>query len=164
MLHALSLGFVLYFLWILLSGHFDPLLLGLGVVSAAAVVFIAHRMDLIDHEGHPVHLSWRLFLYWPWLIKEIVKANLDVALLIVNPKMPISPNMLEVKGSQKSELGQVIYANSITLTPGTVTVELEKGMFSVHALTHQAADGVRNGEMDRRVTGVEGHLDPVNEG
>ena len=79
MLHALSLGLVLFCLWLLLSGFFVTLLLSLGVVSVAFVVWIAHRMDVIDHEGHPTHLTIRALLYWPWLIVEIIKANIDVA-------------------------------------------------------------------------------------
>lgn len=160
MLHRLSLGLALCILWLLLSGHFfSALLLGLGLASAAAVVFIAHRMDVIDHEGHPVHLGWRATIYLPWLLGEIVKANIDVARRIIQPSMPIRPNLLRVKGSQKSELGNVIYANSITLTPGTVTVELEDSLLSVHAITAEAAEEVLSGEMDRRVTAMEGHME-----
>ncbi len=162
MLHRLSLGLVLCILWLLLSGYFSSaLLLGLGLASVAAVVFIAHRMDVIDHEGHPIHLGWRATIYWPWLLGEIVKANIDVARRIIQPTMPIRLNLLHVKGSQKSELGNVIYANSITLTPGTVTVELEDGLLSVHALTTEAAEEVKGGEMDRRVTVMEGHMETI---
>ena len=156
MLHALSLGLSLYALWLLLSGHYVPLLLGLGAASVLAVVLIARRMNVIDHESHPIHLSWRSLLYLPWLLWEIAKANIDVALAIIRPAMPIKPALLQLRGSQKSALGQVIYANSITLTPGTVTVELKDGMFSVHALTPGAAEGLESGEMDRRVTAIEG--------
>ena len=156
MLHALSLGLFLSILWMLLSGHTDPLLLGLGAASVSVVVLISHRMDLIDHEGHPVHLTWRSIFYWPWLIWQIIKANVDVARIILKPKMPISPNVFHTKGSQKSDLGYVIYANSITLTPGTVSVALENGVLSVHALTAEAAADVEAGEMDRRVTAMEG--------
>ena len=160
LLHRLSLGLVLCILWLLLSGYFfSALLLGLGLASAAAVVFIAHRMDVIDHEGHPVHLGWRAIIYLPWLLGEIVKANIDVARRIIQPSMPIRPNLLRVKASQKSELGNVIYANSITLTPGTVTVELDDGLLGVHAITAEAAEEVLSGEMDRRVTAMEGHVE-----
>lgn len=161
MLHALSLGLTLYVLWLLLSGHYVPLLLVLGLASVLAVVFIAWRMRVVDHEGHPIHLSWRIHLYWPWLIWEIIKANIDVARAIVSPALPIKPTLLHLKGSQKSELGRVIYANSITLTPGTVTIELEDGVFSVHALTTAAAQGLESGEMDRWVTSIEGPGDPA---
>lgn len=159
MLQALSLGAVLYGLWLLLSGHYQPLLLGLGLASTIVVVLIARRMDLIDREGHPIHLSWRFLLYLPWLGWEIVKANIDIARVIVRPKMVIGPTVLRLKGTQKSELGHVIYANSITLTPGTVTIGLEEGVLSVHALTRESAEGLISGDMDRRVTAVEGAAD-----
>jgi multicomponent Na+:H+ antiporter subunit E len=159
-LHAVSLGAVLYCLWLLLSGYFQALLLSLGGVSVIAVVWIAHRMDVIDHEGHPIHLTARAILYWPWLIGEIVKANIDIARVIVRGKMPISPSVIEVKATQGTELGQVIFANSITLTPGTVTIAVDRDIVSVHALTRESADGLLTGDMDRRVTAMEAHEDP----
>ena len=156
-LHAISLCVALSILWLLLSGHFaDPLLLGLGLASVVAVVLIAHRMDVIDHEGHPIHLSWRALIYWPWLIKEIVKANFDVAKAILRLPGGIEPTVFSVTASQHSELGRVIYANSITLTPGTVTIELDQDQVTVHALTSGAKEGVESGDMDRRVAAVEG--------
>lgn len=160
MLHALSLGLVLYCLWLLLSGYFQALLLSLGGLSVVAIVWIAHRMDVIDHEGHPIHLTGRAFLYWPWLIVEIVKANIDVAKVIVRRKMPISPTVIEVKATQETELGQVIFANSITLTPGTVTIAIDREIISVHALTRAAAEGLLTGIMDGRVTAMEAHEGP----
>ena len=156
LLRALSLCLVLAVLWLLLSGHTEPLLLALGLVSAVTVVLIARRMDVIDLEGHPIHLIWKAPFYWLWLLVEIIKANIDVARAIVRPRMPIRPRVLEVKGSQKTDLGRVIYANSITLTPGTVTIAIEDGTLTVHALTRGAASGLQTGEMDRRVTALEG--------
>lgn len=156
MAQAISLGAVLFGLWLLLSGHYTPLLLGFGVASCALVVLISARMDVVDREGHPIHLGPRALTYWPWLLVEIVKANIDVAKRIVDPKLPISPTMLRVKASQKTEVGRVIYANSITLTPGTVSVELEGDMIEVHSLTVEGAEALLEGEMDRRVTTMEG--------
>jgi multicomponent Na+:H+ antiporter subunit E len=153
--HALSLGLVLFVVWLLLSGIFEPLLLGLGVASSIVVVYIAHRMDVIDREGHPIHLTPRTLLYFPWLVWEIVKANFDVALAIVRPAMPIEPRLLHIKAGQKDDLGRVIYANSITLTPGTVTIATEGSAFTIHALTRGAAEGLESGDMDRRVTAME---------
>ncbi|HAA91834.1 MAG TPA: cation transporter [Rhodospirillaceae bacterium] len=148
---------VLAILWLMPSGLFDNMLiLGLGAASVASVLYIAHRMDVIDHEGHPIHLGWRAVAYWPWLLWEILKANLDVAKIIISPRMNIQPHIFVVNASQSSELGHVIYANSITLTPGTVTVDVEDGVMSVHALTQDAADGVKTGEMDDKVTAFEG--------
>jgi multicomponent Na+:H+ antiporter subunit E len=154
--HAISLAAVLFGLWLLLSGHYVLLLLGLGVLSVIMVVVIALRMDVVDKEGHPVHLGAKVLRYWPWLLWEIVKANIDVARLILNPRMPISPTIVRLKTTQKSELGRVIYANSITLTPGTVSIDIDGSQIEVHALTRAAADALRSGDMDRRVTRLEG--------
>ncbi|MCB2100370.1 MAG: Na+/H+ antiporter subunit E [Rhodobacterales bacterium] len=139
-------------LWLLLSGLFDPLLLTLGVLSVIVVVAVALRMDVIDHEGHPIHLTVRGLTYWPWLLWEIVKANVDVAKVILARDLPIEPTEICVKAGQADELGHTIYANSITLTPGTVSLDVEDGLITVHALTQQAAADLSTGEMDRRVT------------
>lgn len=156
MLHAISLGLVLFATWLLLSGYFEPLLLTLGVTSCLAVVWVAHRMDVVDREGHPIHLGLRMIGYWLWLAVEIIKANIDVAKCIVDPRLPIRPNLFWTKASQHSELGQVIYANSITLTPGTISMRVTGGRILVHALTTEAAAGVETGDMDRRVCALEG--------
>lgn len=156
MLHALSLTAFLYALWLLLSGHFEPLLLALGLGSTLLVVFIAIRMEVIDRESHPFHLTLRLPVYWAWLAWEIAKANLAVARIVLTPSPPISPTVVRVKASQRSDLGQVIYANSITLTPGTVSMNLEDGHIEVHALTNDMARSLEEGDMDRRVSRLEG--------
>ncbi len=163
MLGAFSLGLVLMILWSLLSGHASPLLLGLGVLSAIFVVLIIRRMDAIDPEGHPLNVSWKVIPYWAWLLVEIFKANIDVARAIVRPRMAIRPTVLRVKASQKSDLGRVVYANSITLTPGTVTLAADGETFEVHALTPGAAEGLLSGDMDRRVSAVEGLSDEPKE-
>jgi multicomponent Na+:H+ antiporter subunit E len=155
-IRSLSLGVSLFVLWLLLSGHFEPLLIILGIVSCVLVVVIAHRMDVIDHEGHPIGLTPRILLYWPWLLWEIVKANIDVIRRLIDPKLPISPTIVRVKATQKTELGRVIYANSITLTPGTVTIDVEGHELVVHALSREGAEALETGEMDRRVTSFEG--------
>ena len=155
-LHAISLSAVLFGTWLLLSGYFTPLLISFGVLSLAVVVGIAWRMDVIDHESHPIHLTWRIPAYWIWLLIEIIKANFDVAKTILGIGEPARPNVIRVKPSQRTELGQVIYANSITLTPGTISIELENGEITVHALTQGSANDLNTGVMDRRVTLVEG--------
>lgn len=154
-MRTVSLGVLLLFTWILLSGHYTPLLLGFGVASTLLVLLIAVRMDLIDHEGHPVQLTTRFLGYWLWLAVEIVKANIDVTRRIWSPRMPISPAMFRLRASQRGELGQVIYGNSITLTPGTVTVQIEDGDLLVHALAEEIGEDLAGGEMDRRVTRLE---------
>ena len=155
LLRALSLGVTLYALWLLLSGHYVPLLLTLGAGSVVAIILIARRMNMVNGENQPVNLRLQSIPYFGWLIWEIIKANIDVALAIIRPGMPINPAILMVTGSQKSELGRVIYANSITLTPGTVTIELAQDKLCIHALTVTAAEGLATGDMDRRVTAIE---------
>jgi len=155
LLHAISLGILLALIWLGLSGFFEPLLLSFGLISCVGVVLIAHRMDVIDHEGHPIHLGWRILAYWVWLIWEIVKSNIDVARRILNPALPIAPCLIRVKATQGSELGHVIFANSITLTPGTVSIVVEDRTVLVHAIARELADDLQTGEMDRRVTAVE---------
>ena len=155
-MQRLSAIVILFVFWLLLSGYFEPFLLAAGVGCSVGVVWLAHRMELIDDEGHPIHLGWRVLGYWPWLFKEIVKSAWAVARIILDPRLPVSPELLRVKASQKTAVGVVTYANSITLTPGTISVEVLPGEILVHALTHAGAEGLREGEMDRRVTRFEG--------
>ncbi len=157
-IHGIGLCLALAACWLLLSGHFQILLLSLGAASVAFCVWIAVRMDLIDHEGVPMHITWAGLRYLPWLMWEIIKANVDVARRVIHPSLPIAPSLFDAPISQKTDLGQVIYANSITLTPGTVSVDLDPGVIRVHALHDGAAAGVLDGEMDRRVRAVEGRI------
>lgn len=150
-MRALSPVLVLYAFWLLLSGYFTAFLMIVGVACAIGVTLLARRMAVVDHEGHPIHLSWRVIGYWPWLFKEIAKSAWDVSRIILDPRLPISPTLLRVTTSQKSTVGVVTYANSITLTPGTISVEVGEGEILVHALTHDGAQSLQEGEMDRRV-------------
>ena len=153
--HATGLWLVLFALWLLLSGHYDPLLLSLGVVSCLLIVWIAARLDVIDDEAVPLQIKLSYIGYLTWLGKEITKANIDVAKLILDPKLPITPVMVRVPATQATDVGKVIYANSITLTPGTVSVEVLDHEILVHAITREAADGLADGDMDRRVDEIE---------
>ena len=142
--------------WMLLSGHFEPGLLGFGLLSAVGVVLLIRHIGVLDAESLPVHLGLRPFFYLVWLLEEVVKANLDVARVILDPALPIEPQILRVPASQRSEVAQVIFANSITLTPGTITLDVREGSVLVHALTRAGAEGLRSGEMDARVAALEG--------
>jgi len=160
----MSLGLILAVLWILLSGYFQPLLIGLGALSVILVVVVSRRMDVVDHEGQPVHLTGQVLTYWPWLFWQIIKANVDVAKVIVASvagSAPVRPVLFRVRTRQQSELAQVVFANSITLTPGTVSLELKDGHVDVHALTAAAAADLMDGpgetpsEMNRRCAEIE---------
>jgi len=156
-LRLVSTFLTLFVFWLLLSGHYTGFLMAAGILCSLGVVLFARRMDVIDQEGHPVHLALRaLLVYWPWLIKEIIKSALQVAAIILNPRLQISPTLLRVRTTQKTDVGRTTFANSITLTPGTIAVEVGEDDILVHALTRSSARGLADGEMDRRVTRFEG--------
>ena len=154
--HAFNLTLFLFAIWLLLSGQYTPLMLTLGALSTLLVVLLAMRADLIDRETHPILLKPSVLLYWFWLAWEVIKSNLDVARRILTPRLPISPNVFTVRAAQQSELGRVTYANSITLVPGTVAMDVDGDVITVHALTQDAAANLKRGEMNRRVCNVEG--------
>ena len=156
MARIVGLWVILFAIWLLLSGHWDSaLLVGFGVGSCALTVYIANRMDVADHEGVSIYWVGRFLLYLPWLLKEILIANINVAKVILSPKLPISPIMVVFGSTQKTDLGRVLYANSITLTPGTITTGVEGDQLEIHALTWKAVDGREEDEMDQRVSIVE---------
>jgi multicomponent Na+:H+ antiporter subunit E len=156
MLHAAILFVLFYAFWILLSGFFTPFLLGAGAAVSLAVVWFAHRMEVADREGHPAHLGLSALGYWPWLAKEILKSALDVSKVILDPRLPASPTVVRFKPRQKSAVGLVTHANSITLTPGTLSIEVGPDQFVVHGLTRESAGAAIDSDMDRRVERFEG--------
>lgn len=151
----LGLTAVLFVVWLLLSGYFQPLLLALGLMSSILVAFIAARMRLMEAPWPPA-LWLRLLTYMPWLVWEIAKSNVQVARVVIDPKLPISPRVVRLPSPARTDYGRVLYANSITLTPGTVTIDVDGDCFEVHALTEEGAAGLEAGVMARRVAQVEG--------
>ena len=148
------LFFILFSLWLLMSGHYNVLIISLGIISCAFCVYVAKRGKLIDEEGLPIFFMPRLLNYLIWLFKEILKSNLSTAKVIINGK--VEPETFTVKTSQVTDVAKVTYANSITLTPGTVTTKIQKGVFEVHALNSDFGNDVRTNEMDKKVTWLEG--------
>jgi len=149
---------VLFAAWLLMSGHYTPLLIGLGIASCALATWLADRIGGTDEEGLPLHIMARLPAYLGWLIKEIVMSNIATGRLILVGRA--RPVLFTAPATQESAGGLVTYANSITLTPGTVTIEVEDAdgdnpRFLVHALDASFAADVESGEMDRRVTALE---------
>ena len=155
MLRLLILFFLTTGLWLALSGHFDPLLLSLGLLSAATVTLVSHRMGVIDAEGQPLELMPGRLRYAPWLAKEIVRACIDVAWRIVQPSLPIQPTIIRVPANQRTVTGRVSFANSITLTPGTISLDVLEKQIEVHALTAESAADLESGEMGKRVEHLE---------
>ena len=155
MFRSIFLAVVLFLLWLVLSGIYTPILISFGVLSAIIVAWIAYRMDVADHEGFPIQLSWKAVSYWPWLIVEIIKSNIAVAGLILGSRENIKPILIRIPANQKTELGQVTYANSITLTPGTVSIAVGENMIDVHSLSKAAAQDLKKGVMHDKVCRLE---------
>ncbi|WP_068546989.1 Na+/H+ antiporter subunit E [Thalassotalea crassostreae] len=155
MKHKLSLFFTLAAFWLLNSGHYTGLILSLGFASIALILIITQKMDVVDQESQPVHLTFRIFGYYFWLVKEIFQTNLTVLKHIWLGKESISPTLKTIKVTQQTDMGRVIYANSITLTPGTVAIDLIDDEIIVHALLKQDIESLEVGEMDRRITLLE---------
>jgi multicomponent Na+:H+ antiporter subunit E len=151
-MHALALAATLFAFWLLLSGIYTPFLIGAGLATALAVALLARRMEILDREGHPIHVALAALAYWPWLVKEIVKSGWQVSRIILDPDLPVSPTLVRFRPSQKTAVGLATHANSITLTPGTITVDASHDEFLVHALTREGAQGVVASEMDRRAS------------
>ena len=156
MLRALTTLILLFAFWLMLSGMFAPFLVAAGFGCALAVLLMARHMNRISEDGQPIHLGWLAFAtYHPWLIKEILFSAWDVTKRILDPRLPITPTLVEFTPAQTTDIGLVIHANSITLTPGTITVEAEHGRFLVHALTREAAAGLAGSAMDKRCAALE---------
>ena len=155
LIHAISLYAALFGVWLLLSGIFDFFFLTEAAVSCALIVFIVRRMDLVDHEGVPVQVSWRFALYLPWLVWQIIVANFDVIRRVLDPRLPIDPAMRWVAARQRSDLCRAIFANSITLTPGTVSIDVDADRILVHAIDRSGLDDLDAGAMEGRVRGLE---------
>ena len=145
--------------WLLMSGVYNGLLIGFGIASCLLCTWLSLRIGAIDREGLPTHLFLRLPAYLAWLIGEIISSNIATAKIILRGTS--DPEIFEVSANQSTAAGLANYANSITLTPGTVTVDIDEAKtgpsrFLVHALHPQFGDDVRSGDMDERNCALEG--------
>jgi multicomponent Na+:H+ antiporter subunit E len=152
----ISLTVFLFAFWLALSGHYTPALVASGAACALLCLGVAHRLRAVDAEGHPIELFGRAFTYIPWLAFEVTKSAWAVTKVIVHPRLPISPTMTVVRAGQRTAIGVATYANSITLTPGTITVGVDGKDLIVHALVREGALDLEAGGMDRRVSRYEG--------
>jgi multicomponent Na+:H+ antiporter subunit E len=137
---TLILIFALATTWMVLSGYFKPLLLTLGVISIVLTVWIARRMRIIDAETVPYLTIPQTLVYFTWLFKEIIKANIAVVRAVLSPDLTVSPTLTRIPTPQKTDIGKVMFANSITLTPGTVSVDIQDDHILVHALLSEMSD------------------------
>jgi len=153
MRYSLSLAVALTLFWLMNSGHYSTLMLLLGVASIMTVVLVALRMQVVDSEAQPLHLFPRLLRYWGWLAIEVVRSNIDVAMHIWRGSGSIEPRTLTMETASKTDVGKAIVANSITLTPGTIAMDVVGNRMTIHTLCPQGASGLRS--LDHRFSQVE---------
>ena len=152
-IRALGLLIVLFATWLLWSGIYKPLLIGFGVFSSFLCLYLAHRIGFF-REFSGLHIIARLPAYWAWLLVEIVKSSIGIAKIVLSPSINISPTVVKFKAAPQGPIGQVILGNSITLTPGTVTLDVHDGYLQVHCLTSQGADELLASDFNRRVAAL----------
>ena len=148
-----TLFLFLFGFWLLMSGHYTFLITSLGVVSCLLCVYLTIKGKFLDNETIPLYFFPRLIQYTLWLIKEIFISNILTAKVILSKSE--KPELFSVKATQKTNEGKVTYANSITLTPGTVTTQIKDNVFEVHALTKEFGDDIRSSEMDNMASWLE---------
>jgi multicomponent Na+:H+ antiporter subunit E len=154
---------LLFGFWALLSGELDAFHLGAGAFVAVAVTALTEPLltaepEILPAPKHPITgQPWGALLrYLPWLALEIVRANLHVARVVLAPSLPIDPRLVRLRHPLPHNLARMTLANSITLTPGTVTLDVVDDEYLVHALTVPMAEGLSEGELPRRVGAVFG--------
>ncbi len=147
----------LFAFYVALSGQIhNGFLMVAGLVASAATAGLAVRLGICDGEGFPYERFFAALLYLPWLFKEIVTSNIAVAQLVWSKELDIRPSVRNHAHKFHSGFGLVSFANSITLTPGTVSIEAEDQRVVVHALDRPFQDDLESGTMLDRVVRLEG--------
>lgn len=156
--HSLILFILLFVFWFILSGHTDPRNLSIGFVSAVVITIITRPLLELTSSTDSKKIFFafdfpylKYLAYWPWLLWEMLKANIEIAIIVLKPSLPIKPQILTFRKEMSNPHAHVVLANSITLTPGTITVDIEDNLYTVHALTDSAAKGLLPDEGEGRI-------------
>jgi len=141
----------LFSVWLILSGRYDVSHIVLGFLVSCGVAWLN-----TGYSHSPFHdFPWgRLVLYGPWLLLRIVESSLHVTKLILNPALPIEPKLLTYRSHLKHQGAIVLLGNSITLTPGTITVEVEGNQLMVHAIDKASGEDLTSGRMEQKIAGM----------
>jgi multicomponent Na+:H+ antiporter subunit E len=137
--------------WLLWSGMYKPLMLTLGALSVALTILLAWRMRFFKKRLFALRFSFGILRYWGWLFIEVVKSSIQVMRVVLRPTIEVAPVVVKIPRNQRSEFQTMMLGNSITLTPGTITLDVDEDTILVHALTEAGADDLVAGEMARRV-------------
>ncbi|AWB66429.1 cation transporter [Saccharobesus litoralis] len=152
-MHLIRWALLLCGFWLLLSGFIQPLLLSFGVISVALVIITLKRMDAADSEPKRISIGSRIIFYCFWLLGQIVLSAIQVTKLIWGGSHRLSPTIARIPIKQVTHKNRVLYANSITLTPGTLSVDLQDNEVVVHALQQSSIDELQQGDMEKMITG-----------
>jgi len=151
----LGTSVILFLFWMLLSGKFDAFHLTLGVICCGVASYLFHDLLFANvRVGDMRIIAGRFIRYIPWLLWQIALSNIHVASLVLSRKMPIDPRVIKFKTKLETDISMVTLANSITLTPGTITMDIKDGVFYVHAVSQKVADDLNAGEMEDRVAHI----------
>lgn len=161
--YYILLSMVLFAFWLLLSGRLEVKFIVYGVATSLIAAYISMPLLLVpSKDGKKKYFAfgvslWRFALYWIWLMREVVNANLDVERAVVKPEMEINPMMVSFKMPYENPMAHTTLANSITLTPGTITVDVSSdGVYVIHALTDGAREGLLSGGMQQKIADLFG--------
>ena len=155
-MHMTKWTILLSTFWLLLSGYIQPLLLGFGAVSVIVVLFVLKRMDDVDQEKQEIGTGLRLIRYTPWLIGQILSSSLQVTKLIWGSPNKVSPSLAKISADNIPPDRRALYANSITLTPGTLSVDIVDDEIIVHALQESSIEELKQKAMEKKITGIWG--------
>jgi multicomponent Na+:H+ antiporter subunit E len=151
-----TLAVVLSIVWLLWSGLYKPLLISLGALSVVVTMIFAVRMKFFDHAEGLGSMALRLPGYWLWLLKEILVSSVQVTRIVLSPKLDIQPRTVKILSEPGSELPQVILGNSITLSPGTITIDIDEKEVLVHCISEAGARDMESGDLLRRIDRLKG--------
>ena len=153
--HLMMTFVMLFGFWLLLSGKYDLFHLSLGIVCSLLIAYLTHDLLFANVRlGNARVIARRFLAYIPWLLYQIITSNIYVASVVLGPKHRVKPQIIRFKTKLESDISWVTLANSITLTPGTITMDIKDGEFLVHALDKKVADDLNAGEMEDRIAHV----------
>lgn len=155
-MHIAKWTILLVIFWLLLSGIIQPLMLFFGVISVILVLVALVRMDTTDKEPKAIGTGIPFLRYTPWLIGQITLSSLEVTKMVWGAPSKVSPTLATVDASEIPEDCRALYANSITLTPGTLSVDLDGDDVTVHALQQSSIDELKQGHMKNKITSIWG--------
>ncbi len=153
-MHIGKWAILLSIFWLLLSGYLQPLLLSFGLVSVGLVLYVLHRMDYVDQEPKQMSSGHRMIRYLFWLLGQIVSSSIHVTKHVWGSTDKLSPSLAKISAENIPKNKRVLYANSITLTPGTLSVDLEGGEITVHALQESSIQELKQGGMEQKITDI----------